>query len=287
MSESRLQDSAEAKLYAIKLVDLEHKMIDSAFILPFRKYHIHNLELLRSKIKLKGDEYEGLEAVVIDENMVYFSVETTTPSDNCYLLRGIISDTAVILNSDFLMPMPKPVLPNGEHVYNAGFEALSLLQKNVYFAFFEFNYFHKYNDVCRISPWSFTNHGKHNSLPISKLPFRITDITKTGKYKFTGINYFYKGDGADTVYRVPKSDTLNDHLIRESSGYHSYCRLIDVKYNPSSFKFTWKPLWELPTAYWSYNWEGIAAYKEGYFIINDKYTSARPYSSVLLYLKER
>jgi hypothetical protein len=37
--------------------------------------------------------------------------------------------------------------------------------------------------------------------------------------------------------------------------------------------------------YMSYNWEAIAAYKDGYFIMNDKYTAARPYSSVLLYVK--
>ena len=34
-----------------------------------------------------------------------------------------------------------------------------------------------------------------------------------------------------------------------------------------------------------YNWEGIAAYKAGYFIINDKYTPSRPYRTTLLYLQ--
>ena len=199
MSESRLQDSAEAKLYAIKLADLEHKMIDSAFILPFRKYHIYNLEFLRDKMKVKGDEYEGLEAIVIDKKMVYFSVETTTPSDNCYLLKGIINDTAVILSPDFLVAMAKPVLPGGNHVYNAGFEALTLLQKNVYLAFFEFNYFPEHNDIRWITPSLFINNANYHPLSINKLPFRITDITKTAKNKFTAINYFYKGGGADTV----------------------------------------------------------------------------------------
>ena len=292
MSESRLQDSAEAKLYAIKLADLEYKMIDSSFILPFRKYHIYNIEFLRAQMKIKGDEYEGLEAVVIDGNMIYFSVETTTPSDNCYLLRGIINDTAVILYPDFLIPMPKPITTDSSHIYNAGFEALSIFEQNIYLAFFEFNNFNNTNYVRLIDNWSFNNNGKYHPLSITRLPFRITDITGTGKNHFTAINYFYKGGGSDEVYRVPQKDSKNDNLIRDSSGYHSYCRLIDIKLidgrnSHSGIKLTWKPLWELPAAYWSYNWEGIAAYKNGYFIINDKYTAARPYSSVLLYFKAR
>ncbi len=51
--------------------------------------------------------------------------------------------------------------------------------------------------------------------------------------------------------------------------------------------FTWKTLWEFPAAYNSYNWEGIVTYKKGYFIINDKYTAARPYYSTLLYLEKK
>lgn len=284
MSESRLQDSAEAKLYAIKLTDLEHKMADSSFILPFRKFHIYNIEVLRDKMKMKGDEYEGLEAMVIDGNEIYFSVETTTPSDNCYLLKGQINDTAVILNDKFPVPMPKPVMADNSHVYNAGFEALALIKKGVYGAFFEYNYFTGFNYARRLTTWSFKNNGKYHAIAVDKLPYRITDITKTGKNKFTAINYFYKGGGADTIYRVPKSDTVNDRLIRDSSGYHSYSRLVELK--RTGTRFSWQPLWEFPQEYRNHNWEGIAAYKNGYFVINDKYTAARPYSSALLYLRE-
>ena len=285
MSESRLQDSAEAKLYAISLKDVDHKLVDSAYKLPYRKYHIYNLEVLRNKMDMKGDEYEGLEAMVIEGDKIYFSVETTTPSDNCYLLKGHINDTAVILNTAFLLPMQKPLLPNGSHVYNAGFEALAKLKKKIHLAFFEYNYFGGVNNILSITPEYFINDLQQQILSIDKLPFRITDITRTGRNKYTAVNFFYKGGGADTIYRVPKSDSLNDQLIRDSSGYHSYCRLIKLK--RSGTAFTWKPLWEFPEPYTNHNWEGIAAYKKGYFVINDKYTVARPYSSVLLYVKGR
>jgi hypothetical protein len=117
---------------------------------------------------------------------------------------------------------------------------------------------------------------------IKPLPFRLTDITSTGKNTFTAINFFFKGAGKDEVYRMPINEIENNALIKDSSGYHSYCRLVKIKYKKSSF--TWEPLWDFPVEYMSHNWEGIAAYKNGYFIMNDKYTKVKPYSSVLIYL---
>ncbi len=281
MSESRLQDNAEAKLYAINLTDIETKMVDSNFILPFKKYTIKNLQILRDKMYELGDDYEGLEAIVIEGNEVQLTVETATASNNCYLLKGILQDTAVELDLKVLIPLPKPINKENKHIYNAGFEAMAMIDKTLY-TFFEYNYFEEKNLVIALTPVSFRD--VLIQIPtIEKLPFRLTDITKTGKNSFTAINYFYKGGGDDEVYRVPKSDKENDKLIRDGYGYKSYCRLIKLKYK--NYKFTWEPLWDLPYQYMSYNWEGIAAYKDGYFLINDKYTPAKPYSSVLLYLK--
>ncbi len=283
MSESRLQDSAEAKLYSIKLADLEKKITDTAYILPYKKFHVYNLEWLRERINRKGDEYEGLEAIVMNGNDVYFSIETTTASLNCYLLKGQINDTALILYTDFFISMPKPVTVDSLHIYNAGFEALTMLETNIMAAFFEFNYFTNYNQVLRIIP-QFTEIGRFHHFKLQRLPFRLTDITSTGENKFTAINYFYKGGGADTVYR-PYAGDISNKLILDDSGYGNYCRLVQLKYK--NFKFSWKPLWEFPKEYAGYNWEGIAVYKNGYFIINDKYTPEKPYKTVLLYLKEK
>jgi hypothetical protein len=281
MSESRLQDNREAKLYAIKTKDLDHKMNDTNFVLPFKKYAIKNMQLLRKRMEVLGDDYEGLEAMMMDDRRVYFTVETATPSNNCYLLRGILMDSTVELDVSFLSPLPKPITPDNKHIYNAGFEAMTMVDQTI-LSFFEYNWFEDKNVAIAISPSEYT--GLMYQLPeMEKIPFRITDITKSGKNAFTALNYFYKGDGEDTVYRVNKKDKANDKLIRDGYGYKSYCRLIKLKYK--NYKFTWEPLWELPVEYMSYNWEAIAAYKEGYFIMNDKYTAARPYNSVLLYIK--
>jgi hypothetical protein len=281
MSESRLQDDREAKLYAINVVDINRKMRDTSFVLPYKKYSIKNLEVLRYKMNVLGDDYEGLEAIVIEDNEVYLTVETATPSNNCYLLKGILNDSTVELDVSFLSPLPKPITKNNSHIYNAGFEAIAIIDKTI-FNFFEYNWFLEKNLAIAITPTVFTS--VMYQLPtVEKIPFRITDITKTSKSTFTAINFFYKGDGEDTVYRVSKKDKPNDKLIRDGYGYKSYCRLVKLKYK--NYKFTWEPLWEFPVEYMGYNWEAIASYKEGYFVMNDKYTTARPYSSVLLYIK--
>jgi hypothetical protein len=281
MSESRLQDNREAKLYAIKTTDIDRKIMDTSFVLPFNKMAIKNLDILRDKMNVLGDDYEGLEAIAMEDNEVYLTVETATPSNNCYLLKGILKDSSVELDVKFLSPLPKPIDKNNNHIYNAGFEAIAMVDKTV-LSFFEYNWFPEKNLVVAITPTTLTS--VMYQLPtIEKIPFRITDITKTSKNTFTAINYFYKGDGEDAVYRVDKKDKANDKLIRDGYGYKSYCRLIKLKYK--NYKFTWESLWEFPVEYMSYNWEAIATYKDGYFIMNDKYTPAKPYSSVLLYIK--
>jgi hypothetical protein len=70
--------------------------------------------------------------------------------------------------------------------------------------------------------------------------------------------------------------------VHDSSGYHNYNRLLQIRYQKNGIH--WSVLGDIPPAYWSYNWEGIAFYKNGYFLVNDKYTDKRPYRSVLLYL---
>ncbi len=277
MSESRLEDRQEAKLYAIKLSDLTLKMADTTYVLPYSKIKINGLDKLADIMNAEKQEYEGLEAFIIDSNRVYFSVETTTPSAYCFLLKGIMVDSTIQLDQT-ITPVRKPRKPDGSTIYNAGFEAMTLLDDRI-FAFYEYNYFDRNYAYC-YSPS--LNSDSRDSLPMERLPFRITDITPVGNNHFTAINFFYKGEGGDTVYRVPENDTLNS-LIKTGSAYQNYCRLIDIEYDKKHF--SWKPLWTIPPEYTGFNWEGIAAYQNGYFVTNDKYTLKRPYYSALLYIK--
>lgn len=282
LSESRLQDRAEAKLYTVQLADLDRKLLDTAYVLPYQKLPLDQLPALRAKMLAAGQQYEGLEAMHIDGNTLYFSVETATPSANCYLLKGRLTANAVVLDTTFLVPLAKPLAADGTHIYNAGFEAMADARKRLV-AFFEFNSFPGQNYAYAFAKRSVPAGSSLRPLPFTPLPFRITDMTPTGRHHFTAINYFFKGGGEDAVYRPPTTDTAATKLITDQNGFKSYCRLVDVVFR--NHRFTWQPLWELPQQYWAYNWEGIAAYRKGYFIINDKYTPSRPYRTTLLYLE--
>jgi hypothetical protein len=279
LSESRLQDKAEAKLYTVQLDDIDRQLADTAYALPYQKLPLVNLPVLRAKMEAAGQHYEGLEALVVDKQEVYLSVETDTPSPYCYLLKGKLGAKDVVLDTTFLVAVAKPVAADGTHIYNAGFEALAISHRHL-LAFFEYNYFTGNNYVYEVN-----KAAPPQRRLFDRLPFRITDLTATGGRHYTGLNYFFKGDGSDAVYRPPATDLANNALIQGPSGYENYSRLIDLQVK--KHHITWQPLWEFPKSYRGYNWEGLVIYKAGYLVINDKYTPSRPYHTTLLYLQRQ
>lgn len=283
MSECRLEDKAPAFLTSVYLSDLERAIRDSAYQPSFTRIPIYGLDILRNKMTAQGQSYEGLEATVIKDNTVYFSVETATPSDDCYLIKGYFSGQAISMDTSKLLRLPKPVDANGKHIYNAGFESLEMRGDSLC-AFYEYNYFAPGKNFV-LSVDSSLDEGTIKEIPLrNPMPFRITDVTASREANtFIGINYFFKGEGRDEVYRVPQSDTASYSLTQDASGYRSYCRLVQIHFEAGAF--SWKPYAPLPAAYWAYNWEGIAGYGNGFFITNDKYTPSRPYRTNLLYLQ--
>lgn len=283
MSECRLEDNAPAFLTSVYLSDLDKAIQDSSYQPHFTKIPIYGLDILRNKMTAQNQSYEGLEATVIKNNTAYFSVETATPSDDCYLVKGYFSGDAIYMDTSKLLQLPKPVDTNGQHIYNAGFESLEMMEDSLY-AFYEYNYFPSGKNFV-LSVDTSLNEAAIKQIPLqSPMPFRITDITASADPQtFIGINYFFKGEGRDEIYRVPQSDTASYPLTQDESGYSSYCRLVEVNFDGK--EFSWRPYAPLPSAYWAYNWEGLASYKDGFFITNDKYTPSRPYKTNLLYLE--
>jgi hypothetical protein len=282
LSESRLQDQAEAKLYAVRLADLDRQLADTTYALPYQKLPIRGLPALRARMAAAGQRYEGLEALLLVQNEVYLSVETDTPSPTCYLLRGQLRPGAVVLDTTFLLPLAKPLAPDGSHIYNAGFEALAAANQHL-LAFFEYNSFPGQNYVADENTARLTSASQPARLAFAPLPFRLTDLTAVGPNRFTALNFFFKGEGGDTIYRTPPTDLASARLIHNQAGYQNYARLLTIELKDN--KLTWQPLWEFPARYRGYNWEGLAAYRGGYFVVNDKYTPARPYQTLLLYLQ--
>jgi hypothetical protein len=284
LSESRLQDQAEAKLYAVRLADLDHQLADTTYVLPYQKLPIRGLATLRAQMTAAGQRYEGLEALLVTPAAVYLSVETDTPSPTCYLLRGQLRADAVVLDTTFLLPLAKPLAADGSHIYNAGFEALAEANQQL-LAFFEYNSFPGRNYAYALPSKHLAATSAPTGVPFARLPFRLTDLTAVGAGRYTALNFFFKGGGGDAIYRTPASDQPNALLTRDQGGYKNYARLLAIELKNNTL--SWQPLWEFPEPYRGYNWEGIAAYHGGYFVINDKYTPSRPYQTILLYLQPK
>ncbi|WP_157530601.1 hypothetical protein [Hymenobacter norwichensis] len=281
LSESRLQEHAEAKVYALDFASLDAQLTQQTTELPYKKYLLRNLDKLRARIDSTGQHYEGLEGMTVLGNIAYFSVETATSSPYCYVLRGPIDDArnTITLDTHYLVPLAKPTLSNGTHIYNAGFEALASYGQNL-LLLYEHNYF-THDNYAFTLPTPDDAPDIPQYVSVKRLPFRVTDMVPTGKNRFIGINYFFSG-AEDSVYRPAPTDP-NTKFVRAGAGYQNYCRLISLRYKHG--RISWKPLFELPKQYMLYNWEGLAAYRGGYFLINDKYGPSN--QSTLLYLQKR
>ncbi|AYA37147.1 hypothetical protein D3Y59_08840 [Hymenobacter oligotrophus] len=279
LAESRLQEGAEAKVYALDLGSITNQKEQKTQELAYRKYTIRNLETIRARIDSACQVYEGLEAMTTLGNVAYFTIETTTPSAYCYLIKGQVDDAAATISIDarYLVPVAKPALTNNTHIHNAGFEALATYKQNL-LLLFEYNYFGHDNYAFEL-PEATAAADVPRYVPVARLPFRTTDMVPLGRNRFAAINYFYNGDD-DRVYRPAPTDA-NARLVQQGSAYKNYCRLITLQYKRK--RLTWKPLFELPAEYMTYNWEGIAAYRGGYFLMNDKYGPSN--QSTLLYLR--
>ncbi|MCA8829051.1 hypothetical protein [Hymenobacter pini] len=279
LSESRLQDRAEAKVYGLPLGRVDSVLAGKASAVAYHKYPLLGLDKIRARLDSAGQAYEGLEGLTMLGDTAYFTIETTTPSAYCYLIRGRLGASNVTLDPGYLVPLAKPALTDGSHIENAGFEAATGYNKSL-LLFFEYNYFRHDNYALRL-PSAQRLPDIPQLVPIQRLPFRITDLTYEGRNRFTAINYFFNGKD-DQVYR-PESGAADARLVLDAAGqYQNYCRLIRLRYRRG--KVSWKPLLELPREYMTYNWEGLAAYRGGYFLINDKYGPSK--QSTLLYLEK-
>lgn len=280
MAESRILEKQQAKIYSVKLVDIKRQLTDATYQLPFKKHLVVGFDKLVDKMLLQKQVCEGFEAMVLKGKQIFLSVETTTESPLCYILHGKFKHDVFYLDTLQMLPVAKPVQPNGDAINNASFESMEIKRKKL-LLFFEYNYFEDNNYV--FSYKKNLDAVTKDSIPLSRIPFRISDIKRTGKNRYTAINLFYKGGGRDTIYRPLPTDSLNYKLVYNGSGFHDYSRLLSIQYKRG--QFTYQPLFEMPAAFEGSNWEGIAVYKSGYFLVNDKYTPTMPYYSTLLYLE--
>lgn len=282
LSESRIQEGREGKIYRIRIADIDQYLQDTTYLINFEKLELKNLNYIVSKINgTEGKYYEGLEAMVIVDTVVYLSVETENPCPNNYIITALLDVDHAFIDTSLIVEMPKPKTEKGEFIYNAGIEAMAVIQDTLW-TFFEFNYFDRGNNAKLI------NQKYRFEVPLEPLPFRLTDVCaveNNSGFSLIGVNYFYKGAGKDTVYRVPAYDRMNYILVNEQNAWHNFCRLVQISYKNDAL--TWTPIWNFPESFYDYNWEGLAAYRDGYFLVNDKYDPANERVSKLIYLQRK
>lgn len=279
LAESRIQQGHEARLFSMPLADIEQHLNNEQFDLIALKIPILGLQSLQRQMALQQHEFEGLEAVTTMNGFLYFSVETPTKNDYCYVLKGQMLRDSVFLDTTQLIPILKPRRPDGSPIYNAGFESL-VATKNKLVAFYEYNNFTKGNYAYTISREP--KKATMDSVSLQALPFRLTDVAHWKGKRYVGTNFFYKGDD-DKDYRPGADQPVADALVKKDGKYQSYSRLISLKMNGR--KITWRVLNELPPDYWGYNWEAVAAWRGGFFMLNDKYTPTKIAESKLVFIK--
>lgn len=273
MSESRIEDKMPAFVDKTSSSELSKAIIDSSYSPIFQRLPLHNLELIRLQILQRHQNYEGLEAMAINQtgDSVYFSIETTTHSDSAYIIKGKLENDRIEMDINNFVGIQKPKDAKGKYIYNAGYESLEY-HNNQLFAIFEYDHFLQNNLICISSSLNPKTLSKET---IAAEPFRITDISwDSTKQLFWGINYFYRND---KEYQLQPTDS--DFNQSFANGYHNFTRLVTIQKQDDQFKI--EPYKTLPKSLWGYNMEGLQIFEKGFLLCNDYFTPYKKHSDLI------
>ena len=239
------------------------------------QYRFHPLSGIEKIQQLRG--YQGLEALAFHGDRFFCTVETELFADSCFLVAGRRQGDGFWIDTSQIVALEKPLLPNGDKVFNASFEALAVLGDDLY-AFFEFNGFAR-NYAYRID----TRTLQTDKIPLGrKIPFRLTDAVRWKDRRVLAINYFFPLK-AEAIYQ--DAATAEDRLLvqsRDKGEWHPFARLLVLKINRKKVKP--KRYIAMPDEFWTTNWEGAALYKNGVLLVNDKFVKNGGRETQLIYL---
>jgi hypothetical protein len=275
-------------IFSIDSNEISRSLTDANYVIRYHTLKIKNLDWALYEMGKKNESFDGLEAMVISNDTFYFSVETNWKnSQYCFLIRGRLTGNSIELDTNYLLPLKRPEDNIIKHVYNSGFEGLTLVDNYIY-AFFEFNYFtdSAFNNVLRIN----TKSNEIDSINIRKpIPFRITDITNENDSTFYAINFFYNGT-KEQIYRenlLPEERALIALNTGDTNNFKNFARII--KMHKKGNAFSWEPVGNFPentlpeVNYTAWNWEGIARFRNGFLVINDQYRGDANQSTNLMF----
>jgi len=212
--------------------------------------------------------YEGFEAIAVDGEQVYLSIEANDfGTMRGYLIQGSILEggSAIDLNQTSLVEIPTPV-----QIFNAAYETL-LAKDGQAMALYEAN-----GQDLNPAPQAQTydpNHDAFTATDFDHIEYRLTDATgiNSDGHFWVMNNYmpiefwFYtRTDPITEMYGLGETHQSNNHVER----------LLEFKYNDGEISTSGKPplYLELINDAHSRNWEALVRLDEiGFLAMTDTY----------------
>jgi hypothetical protein len=213
-------------------------------------------------------EYEGCEAIVVQNGRVYLIVEATAEAAmRGYLVGGTVSAAGDTIRMDARSATAIPLEPQ---VVNMSYESL-LAVGDTLVTFYEAN---GANVNARPQVQRFTTGLQPmKALPFPTIEYRITDVTEADSAgRFWAINYFYPGE-RERLDPAPDSLALRYGTGATHRRSEAVERLVEFQYTPHGIRRTERPPILLQLAENdARNWEGIVRLgTRGFLIATDQF----------------
>lgn len=227
---------------------------------------VRNAERLPKEIH---DNYGGFEAIAIDGNTVYLTIESKQLWNENYIVCGTLSPKRSEL---ILHPKRFIRLKRFDETDNAGFESLAYHAKEKKLtAIYEFNAASGANFAYEID----RKLKKVQKITIPFAYFRITEITNSNDTLFA-LNYHWGGDYSSYLrdYRpehVPDSVPELKSVLEHDTSYlstrsKSFTKII---YLDPVNRSQWKTAMVVENLTSENNWEAMVRFKDGFLLLSD------------------
>jgi hypothetical protein len=236
------------QLFTLARTDLERSISKGTLLTP------DSISFDDRKIQKQITGYEGYEAIAFEGTDVYALIEARTwlRSMRAYLVKGSIDDGGIVMTQVIELPLITDI-------DNYSYEALSLTPSGI-LAFYEANGLSKTATALLVN----RELNRIESISISNVPYRITDLTSYKDGSIWALNTFWKGDRKKLQVKRKKN----------------MGRLVKFTLTPERVAMS-KTSVSINSGGGSFNWEGVVRFGErGFIVITDTHPT-----SVLRYVE--
>ena len=212
--------------------------------------------------------FEGLEAIALDGNNVYITLESKdNQTMKGHLAWGTINPSTleILIPDENLMELKTPI-----QVKNMTFESLLIHESNI-ILFYEVNGMNLHKQV-----WQYQvslDDMAVNKINMDHVEYRITDVSRIDSdNKFWGINYLWSGDHK-RVKPAPDALAITFGIGETHAKNKGVERLVELQLVDDKIKHSGKePIQIQMDSDASRNWEGIVRLDDkGFLLATDKY----------------